>query len=86
MHIMETETPAKLPAPADRDKEKQGASASRRRGPGILIAVLALVALAVLGWWYFNRQLRERDNTRNDALAAQISALSQSNATTMPRR
>ena len=79
MHIMETETPAKLPAPANRDKEKQGASASRRSGSGILIVVLALVALAVLGWWYFNRQLRERDNTRNDALAAQISALSQSN-------
>ncbi len=76
---METQTPAKLPAPATRDKEKQGASASRRRGPGILIVVIVLLALAALGWWYFERQLRERDNTRDDALAAQISDLSQAN-------
>ena len=79
MHIMETETPAKLPAPAYPDKEKQGPRTAGRRGPGILIVVIVLLALAVLGWWYFDRLLRERDNTRNDALAAQITDLSQAN-------
>ncbi len=79
MYIMETQTPAKLPAPATRDKEKQGASTSRRRGSGILIVVVVLVALAALGWWYFDRQVREHDDARNDALAAQIGDLTQAN-------
>jgi len=79
MYNMETETPAKLPAPATRDKEKQGTSASRRRGPGILIFVVVLLVLAVLAWWYFNRQLRERDDARIDELATQVSDLGRAN-------
>ncbi len=79
MYNMETETPAKLPAPAARDKDKLGASASRRRGSGTLILVVVLVALGVLAWWYFERQLRERDTDRNAALAAQISDLGRAN-------
>lgn len=76
---METETTAKLPAPASRDREKQDVAGSRGRGPGIVILVVILLVLAALGWWIFDRQLRERDNDRNDALSTRISDLSQAN-------
>lgn len=79
MYTMETETTAKLPAPARRDREKQDVAGSRRRRPGIVILVVILLVLAVLGWWIFDRQLRERDNDRNDALSTRISDLSQAN-------
>lgn len=79
MHVMEAETPAKLPAPATRDKDKLGASTSRRRGSGTFVVVLVLVVLAVLAWWYLERQMRERDIDRNAALSAQISDLAQAN-------
>ncbi|MEP6880579.1 MAG: uroporphyrinogen-III C-methyltransferase [Dokdonella sp.] len=76
---METETPAKLPAPANRDKEKLGVADPSRRGSGIAILILIVIALAALSWWYLDRQTRERDTGRNDALAAQIGDLSQAN-------
>jgi uroporphyrin-III C-methyltransferase len=79
MYTMETETPAKLPAPANRDKGKQGTSGSRRSGTGVVVLLILVVALGALGWWYFDRQMRERDRGRNDELAAQMAALTQSN-------
>jgi uroporphyrin-III C-methyltransferase len=79
MYTMETETPAKLPAPAQRDKDKQGTAKSRRGGPGMIILLILVVALGALAWWYFDRQMRERDTGRSDEMAAQIAALTQSN-------
>ncbi len=76
---MENETPAKLPAPASRTKDTQGATEPRRRGAGILVFLLILVAIMAAAWWYFDRQTRERDSGRNDALAAQINDLTQAN-------
>lgn len=76
---MENETPAKLPAPASRNKDKPGAREPRRGGTGTLILFLVLVVVAAAAWWYFDRQTRERDSGRNDAVAAQVSDLVQVN-------
>ena len=81
MHTMETETPSTLPAPASRSKEKQGAQDSRRRrrGPGLVVLVIILILLGALAWWYFDRQMRERETGASDALSIQLDQLKISN-------
>lgn len=76
---METETPAKLPAPASRNKDKQGAKTPRRGGAGVAVVILLLIAVLAAAWWYFDRQQRESDSGRDEALTAQINDLTQAN-------
>ena len=76
---METETPAKLPAPATRDQGQQGAVVPRRRSSGLVLALIVLVLIGVLAWWLIDRQMRERDAGRANAMSAQIDQLTRGN-------
>ncbi len=81
MRVMETEKPANLPAPSSRDKGKQDAARpGRRGGAGFVLVVIVLAIAAGFAWWYYERQMRERDSSaREDTLAAQIAELTRTN-------
>lgn len=77
---MEPENPAKLPAPERRGMDAKAASRSGRgRLTGALVLLVVLALAAAFAWWYFNRQTRERDASRLDALAAQVDQLARGN-------
>ncbi|HPN78765.1 MAG TPA: uroporphyrinogen-III C-methyltransferase [Dokdonella sp.] len=78
MRIMETETPAQLPAPARREQGQRGAVASRR-GPGLVLLVVLLLVIGAFVWWLIDRQMREREAGRADALSAQVAQLARAN-------
>jgi uroporphyrin-3 C-methyltransferase len=80
MDPMETESAARPPAPAGSDK-KSGAKAptQKSRGPGTLLFIIVLLALAALGWWFWDQETREQDAARGDRLAEQVEALSLAN-------
>lgn len=77
---METESAAKLPdtTPAATERGTR-AAAPARRGARWALPVILLLALALLGGWFWDRQTRERDSAREDRLAEQIDALARAN-------
>lgn len=77
---METESATTLPSKAETStKGGTTVSPSRRGGTGAVVFAILLIALGMLGWWFWDRQTREQDSAREDRLAEQISTLSQAN-------